>query len=122
MPFASPQVHAKRVRHVVTENDRVFAAVKAIQEKNIEKLGQLFFESHASMRDDYQVSIPEIDQLIELARKKEQVIGARLTGGGFGGSVVILTQKGQASQIGKSLQAEYHEVTGENATILVGTS
>jgi galactokinase len=109
----------KRVRHVVTENARVFAAVKAIREKDLVHLGELFYESHASMRDDYQISLPEIDWLVEEFRKHPQVFGARLTGGGFGGSVVALTKKDKAAGVGLAVKEKYESATGEKATLLV---
>src|SRR5206468_5838579 len=60
-----PEPLQRRARHVITENDRVLAAVDAMQQANLMRLGQLFYASHASMRDDYQVSVPEIDLLVE---------------------------------------------------------
>jgi galactokinase len=80
----------RRARHVVTENARVLAAVSAMERDDITALGGLFLDSHASMRDDFEVSLPEIDRLVEIARGEPGVLGARLTGGGFGGAVVIL--------------------------------
>jgi galactokinase len=97
----------KRARHVVTENQRVLDAVEAMNARDPEKLGELFRESHLSMRDDYEVSIPEIDQLVEIAHQQPGVYGARLTGGGFGGSIVILCQKGKAASIAAQITSLY---------------
>ncbi|RYZ78848.1 MAG: galactokinase, partial [Proteobacteria bacterium] len=72
-----PDVLKRRSRHVITENARVHAAVKAIEDKDVARLGKLFFESHASMRDDFQVSIPEIDQLVEICLQDASTLGAR---------------------------------------------
>lgn len=79
----------RRARHVVTENRRVLEGVEALKAGDTESFGRLMDESHRSQRDDYQVSIPEIDALVESA-KHRGAIGARLTGGGFGGSIVAL--------------------------------
>lgn len=110
---------AKRARHVVTENERVHKAVGAIKENNLPLLGKLFVESHRSMRDDYEVSIPEIDMLVELCMADADCFGARLTGGGFGGSIVAITKKGQGSKISAKVVEEYKKRTGINATVLV---
>src|SRR5262249_36535513 len=85
----------RRARHVLTENERLTAAVAALKTGDLALVGELFYASHDSMRDDYQVSVPEVDLLVDLARKDADVIGARLTGGGFGGSVVILARVGK---------------------------
>lgn len=113
-----PELLMKRARHVVSENKRVFEAVAAIKEKDMNRLGQLFKQSHASMRDDYDVSIPEIDLLVELCSKDPAVYGARLTGGGFGGSIVCLTKKGQQHAVAEKVLKAYHEQTKEKATVL----
>lgn len=114
-----PPLLMKRAKHVVTEDQRVIKAVNAIKEKNIDELGRLFYESHDSMRDDYQVSIPEIDLLVNLARKNKNVYGARLTGGGFGGSIVALTRKNFKETIAEEMIAVYEKETGGKATLLV---
>lgn len=82
---------SRRARHAITENERVHAAVRAIEEKDVVRLGQLINASHDSLRDDFQVSLPAIDQLVEIARGEPGVLGARLTGGGFGGAVLVLS-------------------------------
>jgi galactokinase len=110
---------AKRARHVVTENERVHQAVKAIKEGNLEVLGKLFVESHKSMRDDYEVSIPQIDLLVELCIADQDCFGARLTGGGFGGSIVAIAKKGQGARISAKVAEEYKKKTGMVATVLV---
>ena len=79
----------RRVAHVVLENERVLAAVDAIERGDLAALGELMNDSHASQRDRYEVSIPAVDALVEKLRA-EGALGARLTGGGFGGSVVAL--------------------------------
>jgi galactokinase len=114
-----PDTLARRARHVVTENERVHAAVAAIKEENLSALGKLFNESHKSMRDDYEVSIPEIDLLVDLCTAEDDCFGARLTGGGFGGSIVAFTKKDQGQNVSAKVLKEYKKRTGLDATILV---
>jgi galactokinase len=113
-----PDLLARRSKHVITENARVWEAVECLKTEDMEKLGKLFGLSHASMRDDYEVSIPEIDLLVKLCENDSEVYGARLTGGGFGGSIVAITKKGSAARIGKKVIEEYHRLTGQTATVL----
>ena len=80
----------KRARHVVTENKRVQDFVEAARAGDAERMGELFLESHASMRDDYEISCPEIDELVDAAMRIPGCYGARMTGGGFGGCTVNL--------------------------------
>ena len=114
-----PEPLCRRARHVVTENQRVLAAVDAIASGDHVELGRLFFASHASQRDDYDVSIPEIDTLVEIAGDCDDVYGARLTGGGFGGSVVILVERGRARSVAHDIARQYHVRTGRQATVLM---
>lgn len=114
-----PEPLNRRARHVVTENERVHQAVAAIREKNMPLLGKLFVESHHSMRDDYEVSIPQIDLLVELCIAEKDCFGARLTGGGFGGSIVAITKKGHGARISAKVAEEYQKKTGVTATVLV---
>jgi galactokinase len=116
---ALPEPLDRRARHVITENARVRAAVSAMQEGDLERLGKLLNTAHDSLRDDFEVSLPEIDLLVDLARAEPDVFGARLTGGGFGGSVVVLTRAGQARAIADRVTAEYRERTGRNGRVLV---
>ena len=112
----------RRARHVVTENARVLEAVAAMRAGDSARLGTLFYASHASMRDDYEVSIPEIDLLVELARADGDVVGARLTGGGFGGSVVVLARSGAGGRVGADVARAYAEQSGQQPTVLVPVS
>jgi galactokinase len=88
----------RRVRHVVTENERVRAAVEALERKDLSALGALFAQSHASLRDDYEVSTARLDRLVDAALAAG-AIGARLTGGGFGGSIVALAERDEAGRV-----------------------
>jgi galactokinase len=117
MQLADPL--GRRARHVVTEDARVLAAVQALRSGDVEALGRLFYASHDSMRDDYDVSIPEIDLIVDLARALPDVFGARLTGGGFGGSVVMLTRTGAAASVAARVAGDYAAQSGKKPTVLV---
>jgi galactokinase len=114
-----PAPFAQRARHVITENARVLAAVVALRAGDAASLGHLFYASHASQRDDYAVSVPAVDLLVELARAEPDVYGARLTGGGFGGAIVLLTRAGRGAATAARIAAYFAERTGERATLLV---
>jgi galactokinase len=116
---ALPEPLKRRARHVITENDRVLQAVQALQAGDLPHLGRLFYKSHRSMRDDYEVSIKEIDLLVDLATEQPDVYGARLTGGGFGGSVVLLARTGTGAAVAHRLAAAYAQRSGRKPTVLV---
>lgn len=116
---ALPEPLNRRARHVVTENARVLAAVKALQCGAAQALGALFLESHASMRDDFEVSLPEIDHLVQLAADDPDTFGARLTGGGFGGAVVILCRPGTARRVTRRTVDIYRAATQCNGEVLL---
>src|SRR5438105_1654687 len=116
---ALPEPLNRRARHVVTENDRVLEAVAAMRANDVRRLGALFYASPASMRDDYNVSVPEIDLLVEIARQRPAIYGARLTGGGFGGWVVMLAQGGRGSEEAKLIARKYADQSGCPPRILV---
>ena len=94
----------RRVRHVVTENARVRDAVAALGARDDARLGELLSASHRSLRDDYEVSTPELDRLVELAIAAG-ALGARLVGGGFGGSIIALGQRGGAKDLAARVTA-----------------
>ncbi len=83
----------RRARHVISENQRVKDAVQALEKDDFSRLGDLIFQSHESLRDDYEVSCPELDLLYEVAQEFPDCFGARLTGAGFGGSGIALVKK-----------------------------
>ena len=116
---ALPEPLARRVRHVVGENGRVLAAVRALEAGDLVGLGALLDRSHASLRDDYEVSTPEIEALVAAARSEREVLGARLTGGGFGGAVLALARRGSAAAVAGRIAAAYARRTGRSATVLV---
>jgi galactokinase len=109
----------RRCRHVITENDRVPRAAAALREGKIAHLGQLMAESHRSLRDDYQVSCPELDLMVDLAKKRPGVFGARMTGGGFGGCTVNLVDRAMTSEFKRRIAADYHAATGRHPDIFV---
>lgn len=97
----------KRCRHVVSENLRTTDAALALERRNYEQAGELMVQSHRSLRDDFEVSCPELDYLAEQALTVKGVYGARMTGGGFGGSIVALTQPRVVESLGKHLIERY---------------
>jgi len=109
----------RRARHVVTENARVLAAVNALGTGDLNEVGRLFLESHASMRDDFEVSVPAVDALVERVRSMAGVYGARLTGGGFGGAIVALTQRGIGGATGEAVVDQHNRNFPDRATVVV---
>jgi galactokinase len=101
-----------RVRHVVTENARVEATVAALARGDLGAVGRAFAESHASLRDDYEVSSPELDAMVEIARSVEGVVAARMTGAGFGGCTVNLVRRDAVERLRSAVEAEYPKRTG----------
>lgn len=116
---ALPSIAAKRSRHVVTENARVLEARACLLEGNLERLGRLFLESHASMRDDYEITVPAVDLLVELAGRQAGVFGARMTGGGFGGAVVLAVSAGRGADVAAAVSAQYSRESGNAGEVLI---
>ena len=112
----SPIVY-QRCKHVVTEDERVGAAVKALRQGDIGMFGQLLNQSHASLRDDYEVSCEEVDHLVDIAQHIEGTAGARITGGGFGGCTVNLVQESALEHFQNVILEEYAARTGITAEI-----
>lgn len=112
-----PSAVLRRTRHVITENQRTLAAAAALERGDLQRLGKLMYEAHASYRDDFEGSCPEADVLVELASKEPACIGARLTGGGFGGCTVNLVYTENAREFAGSLQLGYKKATGIDADI-----
>ena len=98
----------RRVRHVVTENGRVRRAVDAVRARDDVELGQLLNASHRSLRDDYEVSTPQLDDLTGLAIGAG-ALGARMVGGGFGGSIIALTRRGRGHDLAAEALARYRD-------------
>lgn len=112
-----PEIIARRARHVISENYRVQTGVQALREGNFSAFGKLMVESHRSLKNDYEVSCPELDLLVNLALKQEGILGARMTGAGFGGCTVNLIEKNYIDAFKKSIKNEYKKITGINPDI-----
>jgi galactokinase len=106
-----------RAHHVVAENERVLATVAALRQGDLAAVGRLFAESHASLRDLYQVSSAELDALVEIAQATPGVIGARMTGAGFGGCTVNLVEPDALERFTEAITGEYPGRTGREATV-----
>ncbi len=96
----------RRVRHVITENQRVLDTVKTLREQGPKAIGKLLYASHQSMRDDFEISIDELDTAVETAMR-HGAIGARMTGGGFGGAAIALCPIDKIGDISRSITAEF---------------
>ena len=107
-----PQVICRRARHVVTENERVSLFVNASRRQDIECMGELMVESHLSLQHDYEVSCAELDFLVDIAVGIDGVLGARMTGGGFGGCTVNLLRRGSGERFRRETSDAYHERFG----------
>jgi galactokinase len=114
-----PETLRRRVRHVVSENARVGRMADALRAGDLIAAGRLLSEGHASLRDDYQVSTTEIDTIVAIAEAEPAILGGRLTGGGFGGSIVALARKGEGRPAADRVAATYHTRTGATATVLM---
>lgn len=115
-----PERLFRRARHVVTENVRTLAAVDALRAGEWRQLGELMYASHASLRDDYDVSCAELDAVVAAARglgPERGVFGCRMTGGGFGGCCIALVQAARAEEVEAALRASYRAATGIEPTI-----
>lgn len=107
-----PPIVYQRCRHVITENGRVQLAANALQQSNVAEFGRLMFESHRSLRDDYQVSCPELDLMVEAATPLPGLYGARMTGGGFGGCTINLVAAEHATSFRQKISRAYQGETG----------
>ncbi|MFQ3662396.1 MAG: galactokinase [Chloroflexaceae bacterium] len=116
-----PPAIFRRARHVVTEIERTLAAAAALEHGDLTRFGALMDASHASLRDDYQVSTPELDTLVEIARRLPGCYGSRLTGGGFGGSTVSLVAEESVERFAADLVVGYHERLGREAHVWICT-
>ncbi|KAK9882959.1 hypothetical protein WA026_001177 [Henosepilachna vigintioctopunctata] len=103
---ASPD-HVKRARHGVSEIERTESAALLFAEKKFEEVGKLMVASHNSLRDDYEVSCPELDQLVDLALEVEGVVGSRMTGGGFGGCTVTMVRSNAVEELILHIKQNY---------------
>jgi galactokinase len=114
-----PEVVRRRAAHVVTECERVLQSVAWLQAGDVGAFGQAMYECHASLRDDYEVSCPELDTMVEAARNSAGCFGARLTGAGFGGCAVALVQEQATAEFEAELSRRYQQATGVQPDIYV---
>lgn len=105
----------KRAKHAVYENQRTIKAVEALRENKIEELGKLMIASHNSLRDDYEVTGKELDTLVEESLKQDGVVGARMTGAGFGGCAVSIVKNDKVEDFIKNVGKAYKDKIGYNA-------
>ncbi|MFD0965731.1 galactokinase [Seminibacterium arietis] len=114
---------AKRAKHVITENQRVLDAMEALQQGDLRRLGKLMSQSHQSMKEDFENTVPEIDYLVELAQKAiGEEGGARMTGGGFGGCIVAISPINKVEQVRKMIADNYERRTGLKEDFYVCTA
>ena len=114
-----PAVVARRCKHIVTEDQRTLDSVEALKCDDLAAFGRLMNESHASMRDWFEITTPEIDALVEIQQKTPGCLGARMTGGGFGGCTVALAQEDAVPALIEAVQAQYPARTGKTPTVYV---
>jgi galactokinase len=110
-----------RARHVISENARVVEAAQVLEMGDVEKLGVLMYASHESLRVDYEVSCAELDTMVELAKAFDGTIGARMTGGGFGGCTVNIVREDAAAEFRRYIATAYRAETGILPEIYDGT-
>jgi len=106
------EIILKRARHVISENERVLNAIKALNSNNLKEFGRLMNESHDSLKVDYEVTGVELDTLVDEARKVEGVLGSRMTGAGFGGCTVSLVHKAVLNEFTNRVGTAYKATTG----------
>lgn len=110
------ETEIKRARHAVNENERTIRATKAMKDNDLEKLGHLINASHVSLHYDYEVTGKELDTLAEAAWKQDGVLGARMIGGGFGGSAIAIVKKDKAEAFKKNVGKIYRDKVGYDAS------
>jgi len=113
------EVVYRRCRHVITENQRVLDAARALRSGNLEKFGMLMGESHRSLRDDYEVSSRELDLLVEISSDVGGVYGSRMTGGGFGGCIIALVRSDSVAKFEAAISDAYRKQTGITPSVYV---
>ncbi|HOT97569.1 MAG TPA: galactokinase [bacterium] len=107
-----PELVRKRCRHVISENQRVLDSIECLRNGDLVGFGELMNASHDSLRFDYEVSCLELDTMVEIARSLPGCLGARMTGGGFGGCTVNLVEKEHVERFCQEIAAQYHQCTG----------
>ena len=113
------EVIFKRCLHVTTENERVLRAADALRDRDLQTFGKLMYESHVSLRDDYEVSCRELDVMVDLAKPIKGVFGARMTGGGFGGCTINLVAVEVVDEFTQSIRDGYAQATGKQSAVYI---
>jgi galactokinase len=108
----------RRARHIVTENQRVILCADALEAHDMATFGELMTQSHASMRDDFEITVPKVDRLVEILAAAIGG-GARMTGGGFGGCVVGVLKRGVVADATEAVQARYRTPDGQAPKIYI---
>lgn len=117
------EVVYRRARHIITENTRTKQAADALAGNQITILSQLMYSSHISMRDDFEITVPAVDTLVEIVKKQiGNEGGVRMTGGGFGGCVVTLVQKAMSFDVVAAVEKEYESKTGLKESVYICTT
>jgi len=116
-----PEAVRMRCRHVISENRRVLDSVKALEAGDLSLFGQLMDSSHESLRDDYQVSCRELDLMVKTARALSGCLGARMTGGGFGGCTVNLVAADRTADFKRKISAKYSEASGIQPEVYISS-
>ncbi|MER3487199.1 MAG: galactokinase, partial [Chloroflexota bacterium] len=111
-----------RCRHVVTENARVLKCVDALDANHLIQVGELLVQSHMSLRDDYEVSCRELDFMVDLALQQRGVLGARMTGAGFGGCTINLIEKNDVERFVEHVVVAYQNATGIKPAMYVSSA
>lgn len=114
-----PKTLAQRIRHVLTENERVLGGVRALRENDLQTFGDLLTASHTSLKEDFQVSSPELDLLVELTLSIPGTLGSKMTGAGFGGCIVSLTPTESLKLLKEEIPVKYKEKTGLTPAIYI---
>ena len=117
-----PEVIQKRCHHILTEDLRVLQAAEALQAGDLKLFGRLMGSSHVSLRDDFEVSCEELDLMVELAGKNTGVIGARMTGGGFGGCTINLVEENQVEAFKDNVASGYEKATGRAPEVYISSA
>jgi galactokinase len=112
-------VTRRRARHVIGENARTLAAADALERRDLKRVGALMDESHASLRDDFEVSREELDIMVAIAREHEGCYGARMTGAGFGGCAVALVDRSSADAFARETERRYVKAAGRTPSVYV---
>lgn len=112
-----PEPIRRRCRHVITENARTLAAAEALEGQEFQEMGRLMYLSHKSLREDYEVSCLELDLLVDIASNIEGVLGARMTGGGFGGCTVNLVRRAALEKFQTIINSEFRKVASYDPVI-----